>query len=201
MRRIDALRAIRDVISDDLVVCNQGGNSQDWHHLRPTNNFYLQHAMGLTTAIALGLALAQPEQQVWAFEGDGGLLMNLGMLGVIAKAMPRNLRVIVFDNESHECGGPYPTLTQDTVDLAAVARASGWAAATTVDDEDTLVAEVKRLAGDPSLCLVVAKVDVGTDGDPMTIDAVEGKLLFVRDVERKLGIEIIHAPEHYSAMF
>jgi hypothetical protein len=35
----------------------------------------------------------------------------------------------------------------------------------------------------------------------MTIDAVEGKFRFVRDVERKLGIEIIHAPEHYSTTF
>lgn len=42
------------------------------------------------------------------------------------------------------------------------------------------------------LCLVVAKVEAGTDGDPMTIDAVEAKHLFVRDVERKLGITVIH---------
>lgn len=46
------LRAIIGDIGDDLVICNQGGNSLDWHHLRPANNFYTQHSMGLTTALA-----------------------------------------------------------------------------------------------------------------------------------------------------
>lgn len=195
------MRHIVGVVGDDLVVCNQGGNSQDWHELRPRNAFYLQHAMGLTTAIALGLAIAQPDQRVWAFEGDGGMLMNLGLLAVIGKARPRNLRVVIFDNENHECGGPYPSFTADTVDLAAVARACGIDASATVSGEEAFAAVVEQLAAAPSLGFVVAKVELGTDGAPMTIDAVEAKFLFVRDVEQKLGIEIIHPPEHYSTTF
>jgi thiamine pyrophosphate-dependent acetolactate synthase large subunit-like protein len=201
MRRIDLMGRIAGVVGDDLVICNQGGNSQDWHEVRPANNFYLQHAMGGTTAIALGLAMARPDQRVWAFEGDGGMLMNLGLLGVMAHAGPRNLKVVVFDNENHECGGPYPTLTADTVDLAAVALACGWRDAVLETDEDGFVATVERLAASDDLGLVVVKVALGTDGAPMTIEAVEGKLRFVRDVERKLGIEIIHPPEHYSTTF
>jgi thiamine pyrophosphate-dependent acetolactate synthase large subunit-like protein len=195
------MRALLDVVGEDLVVCNQGGNSQDWHELRPRNNFYLQHAMGLTTAIALGLALARPDERIWAYEGDGGMLMNLGLLGVIAKQRPANLNVLIFDNENHECGGPYATLTADTVDLAAVARACGFEWAETVEDEDALVAAVRESLTRPALSLVVAKVELGTDGAPMTIDAVEGKFRFVRDIERKLGIEIIHPPEYYSRTF
>ena len=201
MRRIAAMRALVDVVGDDLVVCNQGGNSQDWHELRPRNNFYLQHAMGLTTAIALGLALARSDERIWAYEGDGGMLMNLGLLGVIAKQRPPNLTVLVFDNANHECGGPYPTLTADTVDLAGVASACGFQSALTVEDENALVTAVKKSLAKPALGLVVAKVELGTDGAPMTIDAVEGKFRFVRDIERKLGIEIIHPPEYYSTTF
>lgn len=195
------MRAARDVIGDDLVVCNQGGNSQDWHELRPHNAFYLQHSMGLTTAVALGLALAQPEERIWAFEGDGGMLMNLAMLAVIAKARPTNLKVVIFDNENHECGGPYPTLSHDVSDLAATALANGWAGATTVREPDAFVSAVQDLAAAPDLQLVVAKVEVGTDGSPMTIDAVEAKHRFARDIEAKLGIELIHPPEHYSTTF
>jgi sulfopyruvate decarboxylase subunit beta len=201
VQRIESMRAVLDVVGDDLVICNQGGNGQDWHELRPHNAFYLQHSMGLTTAVALGLALARPEERIWAFEGDGGLLMNLGMLAVIAKARPRNLKVVVFDNENHECGGPYPTLTRDVTDLAATALSTGWSAAETVRDVDAFVSAVEELAASPELRLVVAKVAMGTAGSPMTVDAVEVKHRFVRDVERKLGLEIIHAPEHYSTTF
>lgn len=201
MRRIDLMQRIADVIGDDLVVCNQGGNSQDWHEVRPRNNFYLQHAMGGTTAVALGLAVARPDQRVWAFEGDGGMLMNLGLLGVMARSRPRNLKVIIFDNENHECGGPYPTLTVSTVDLAATALACGFPDARTETEEEGFVEAIGRLGSSDDLGLVVGKVEIGTDGAPMTIDAVEGKFRFVRDVERKLGIEIIHPPEHYSTTF
>ena len=201
MKRIDLLRKSIDDIGDDLVICNQGGNSQDWHELRPRNNFYLQHAMGLTTAIALGLALARPDQRVWALEGDGGMTMSLGLLGVIAKARPRNLRVVIFDNENHECGGPYPTLTAGTVDLRATAEACGWHDTRLVTEPAAFKDGIGHLAASDALGLLVAKVEVGTDGAPMTIDAVEGKFRFVRDVESKLGIEIIHPPEHYSTTF
>jgi len=201
MRRIAAMKAIRDAVGEDLVVCNQGGNSQDWHELRPRNNFYLQHAMGLTTAIALGLALSTPRERIWAFEGDGGILMNLGLFGVIAKARPANLKLVIFDNENHECGGPYPTLTRDTVDLAAVAVACGVRSAEVASDVDKFARAVDELASKDEPALVVAKVELGTDGAPMTIDAVEAKHRFVRDVERKLGIEIIHPPEFYSTSF
>jgi thiamine pyrophosphate-dependent acetolactate synthase large subunit-like protein len=129
------------------------------------------------------------------------MLMNLGLLAVLANARPANLKVIIFDNENHECGGPYPTMTASTVDLAATARACGWADARLETAEDGFVDAVGALADSGDLGLVVVKVDVGTDGAPMTIDAVEGKFRFVRDVERKLGIEIIHAPEHYSTTF
>lgn len=32
--------------------------------------------------------------------------MSLGMFGLIGRARPRNLKVVIFDNEDHECGGP-----------------------------------------------------------------------------------------------
>jgi thiamine pyrophosphate-dependent acetolactate synthase large subunit-like protein len=195
------MRNVLDVIGDDLVVCNQGGNSQDWHELRPHNNFYLQHAMGLTTAIALGLALAQPTERVWSFEGDGGILMNLGLLGVVAKSAPPNLRVVIFDNGNHECGGPYPTLTVDTVDLDAVGRACGLNPEPHASNEDAFRLAIEAMAGRAATGLVVAAIELGTDGSPMTIDAVEGKFRFVRDVERKLGLELIHPPEYYSTTF
>jgi hypothetical protein len=48
--------------------------------------------------------------------------------------------------------------------------------------------------------MLVAKVESGTDGAGISIDGVEGKLLFVRDIERKTGREVIHPPAHYSTL-
>ena len=202
VKRIDALRAIADCLADELVVCNQGGNGQDWHQLRPANNFYMQHSMGLTTALALGLAMAQPDERIWAFEGDGGMLMSLGMLGVIARARPRNLKVLLFDNENHECGGPYPTLTRDTVDLAAVALACGWDSAEVVRDTSGTRA---RSEADARRRRAAARSRQGRDRNGRRPDddrCRRGQApLRARHRTQARRSPSIRAPEHYSTTF
>jgi sulfopyruvate decarboxylase subunit beta len=195
MRRSDALAAVRATLGEDLVIASLGGNGRDWMALRERNTFCVHHAMGLPISVAVGVAVAQPRETVWAFEADGGLLMNLGFLGVVGKLQPPNLRVLVFDNETYLSGGKLPTLTADTVDLAAVASACGWRHASTVRDVDAFAAAVDEAAGRREPSLVVAKVDTSVVGPPSSAEYVETKLRFVRDVERKLGIEILRPAE------
>jgi thiamine pyrophosphate-dependent acetolactate synthase large subunit-like protein len=196
MRRADALAACRHVIDEDLVVTSLGGNARDWLALRAHNSFCVHHAMGLATAVGLGLAVAAPKEPVWTFEADGGLLMNLGVLGVVAKLRPANLRLIVFDNETYLSGGGFDTLTRDTVDLAAVAAACGWRHAATVRDVDAFAAAAAAAAARPEPSLILAKVDTSIVGPPSTLEYVETKQRFVRDVERKLGVTILRPAEH-----
>src|SRR5690242_940417 len=47
-------------------------------------NFYMLGSMGLAVPIALGVALAQPQRRVFALEGDGSILMQLGSLATVA---------------------------------------------------------------------------------------------------------------------
>jgi thiamine pyrophosphate-dependent acetolactate synthase large subunit-like protein len=195
MRRSDALAAVRETIGEDLVIASLGGNGRDWLALRERNSFCVHHAMGLPISVALGVAVARPDDTVWAIEADGGLLMNLGFLGVVGKLQPPNLRVLVFDNETYLSGGGLPTLTHDAVDLAAVASACGWRHSRTVRDVGAFAAAVTDAAARREPSFVLAKVDTSVAGPPSSAEYVETKLRFVRDVERKLGIEILRPAE------
>ena len=104
-----------------------------WAAGQRPHNFYMLGSMGLAAPIALGVALAQPGRRVFALEGDGSLLMQLGALGTIAHCRPKNLAVIVWDNASYQITGGQPTLTAGPVDLVGVAQGAGlqrsaWAA-------------------------------------------------------------------------
>ena len=81
--------------------------------------------MGQAAPFALGLAMAQPERRVVLFTGDGELLMSLGVLATIATRAPRNLALVVLDNESYVETGGQPTATAGPTDLAAIARGAG----------------------------------------------------------------------------
>jgi thiamine pyrophosphate-dependent acetolactate synthase large subunit-like protein len=112
---------------DAAVVSNLGTAS---YHLaalgdRP-RNFHLTGAMGVTTPLGLGLALAVDEQ-VTVLEGDGSLLMSLGTLGTVARMDPPNLVVVVMDNGAFQTTGGQPTLSS-VVDLAGVSRECGLSA-------------------------------------------------------------------------
>jgi thiamine pyrophosphate-dependent acetolactate synthase large subunit-like protein len=87
--------------------------------------------------IALGVALAQPKRHVFALEGDGSLLMQMGCLATIATLAPKNLTMILMDNGVYQITGAQPTPGAAVADLVAIATASGlsnsgWAA----DEED-----------------------------------------------------------------
>jgi len=83
-------------------------------------------AMGGATMIGLGLALAQPKKKVLVVTGDGEMLMGLDSLATIAVQKPRNLYIVVLDNEHYGETGMQETHTGHGVDLAGMAKAAGF---------------------------------------------------------------------------
>ncbi len=102
--------------------------------------FPLWGGMGGATAIGLGLALAQPDRHVLVLTGDGELLMGLGSLACVGVQRPRNLAVVVLDNEHYGETGMQPSHTAFGVDLAAAARACGFAASSMITTMDQVAA-------------------------------------------------------------
>lgn len=106
--------------------------------------FPLWGGMGGAASIGLGLALAQPKRPVLVLTGDGEMLMGLGSLAAIGVQRPRNLSVVVLDNEHYGETGMQPSHTRFGVDLAGVAKSCGFASASKV----TTLAGVARLRGE-----------------------------------------------------
>lgn len=113
-------------------------------------NFYVWGGMGGAAMIGLGLALAQPARRVVVVTGDGEMLMGLGALATIAVQRPRNLAVVVIDNELYGETGMQYTHTHFGVNLAGMAAAAGFESARTVytqSDLDTLCASLYQAPG------------------------------------------------------
>ena len=99
MTRFEAIALVSRGLTDEPVVASLGHPAYDLFASGDRAlNFYTWGSMGLTSSLALGLALARPDRRVVALDGDGSLLMNLGTLATIATAAPPNLVVLVLDN-------------------------------------------------------------------------------------------------------
>jgi thiamine pyrophosphate-dependent acetolactate synthase large subunit-like protein len=148
-------------------------------------NFPLWGGMGGAAAIGLGLALAQPERRVLVLTGDGELLMGMGSLATIGAQRPRNLAVVVLDNERYGETGMQASHTAFGVDLAAAAKACGFVSATmvtTIEQVRRLRAQLRRTDGP-----MFAQVKVAPDKLPLVLPPRDGAHLKDRFREALLG--------------
>lgn len=127
MQRLALTRALVALLThEEAVVGGIGNTNFDLFAAghRP-QNFYMLGSMGLAVPLAFGGAVAQPNRQFFALEGDGSLLMNLGCLATVASVAPRNLAIIVWDNGAYQITGQQRAATGDATDIVGVARAAG----------------------------------------------------------------------------
>src|SRR4026207_2194331 len=192
MKRYDCLKAIAPHFAEELVVTNLGAVRHEWQALRPhAGNYHLQN-LGLTSSMALGLALALPHRKVVAFDGDGSLLLNLGSLATIANQHPKNLIHIVFDNECYESSRGAPTATAGQADLGAVARGCGFADVGTTRTLAEFADAFTRALNANDLHFILAKVEPGAGDVPAAaLDSQENKYLFVRYIEKSENLKIL----------
>ena len=184
MRRGECAALIRARLGpDDLVVCGLGSTARAWKEQRaPQITYQASDPMGLGPALALGLALAQPERQVVLLEGDGDLSMNLGSLMTVAGANPTNLRIVLFQNSRYETGGGQALPAADRVEFATIGRGAGlpWTAeARTVDDAARLLDECFARPG-PGLLVAHVEPEASPYPPPGRWSQVEERAVFMR---------------------
>jgi thiamine pyrophosphate-dependent acetolactate synthase large subunit-like protein len=138
--------------------------------------------MGMGPALALGLALAQPERQVVLLEGDGDLSMNLGSLLTITGANPSNLRIVLFQNSRYETGGGQALPAADRVDFATIARGAGlpWTAVAHTAEEAVGLMDALFARPGPGLLVAHVEPEASPYPPPGRWSQVEERAVFMR---------------------
>ncbi len=193
--RADYYQVLADTLPRHaLVVTSLGNASYLWAVMHHTpQNFYFEDAMGLALPLALGLAVAQPDRPVFVVEGDGALLMHMGSLVTVGAVAPANLTVLLIQNGVHAASGGQ-ALTSATLDLAALARATGISAAENVATPEAFASTMGK-AGTmrgPHFLVLSTRPDPEVVRPPIAFDPVLTKHRFM---------EGISAPRYVPTMF
>jgi thiamine pyrophosphate-dependent acetolactate synthase large subunit-like protein len=195
------MKALAARLKDELVILSLGASVDEWYnaapHMRSASLF--QQQLGCVTPEAFGLAVGLPHRRIVSLDTDGGMMFNLGILATLGNEQPKNLFVVVWDNECYQSiGGPPTHTASGRVDLAAIARGAGVEQAFTVHTVEEFDAHcAKGLASDVPY-VVVAKVagTVQPDIKRKHSDGREDKYIFVRHVEATENIVIMGPSEH-----
>jgi sulfopyruvate decarboxylase subunit beta len=201
MKRFDCMKALAARLKDELVILSLGASVDEWYnaapHMRSASLF--QQQLGCVTAQAFGLACGLPHRRIVSLDTDGGMMFNLGILATLGNEQPKNLFVVVWDNECYQSiGGPPTHTASGRVDLAAIARGAGIEQAfivRTVEEFDDHCA--KGLASEvPYVVVAKAAGTVQPDIKRKHSDGREDKYIFVRHVEATENIVIMGPSEH-----
>lgn len=160
LRRREVAKRISEVGGNKLLVVT-GLGSTNWDFTAAGDRdliFPMWGAMGGAVPVGLGLALAQPKNQVLVATGDGEMLMGLGSLATVAVQTPTNLTIVVFDNEHYGETGMQLSATADEADIAAVANGCGIKTAVTINNDNELKKALPELFEIPGPSLWVIKV-------------------------------------------
>jgi sulfopyruvate decarboxylase subunit beta len=196
-QRQEILKELKSSLKEtDLVVAALAGTTADSYQIidRP-GNLYLV-GMGMVSQVAFGLATALPNCRVFALDTDGSMLLAPSILPVIGSYKPKNLYMIVFDNEQlfGSRGGP-KSQTATGTDIAAIAKASAIENVRTLRNQDSLGAELARFLSVSGPSVLVAKIQALGRGAGPKMDGQENKYKLIRHIEKIANIEILGAPK------
>ncbi|SEL21676.1 thiamine pyrophosphate-dependent enzyme [Pacificibacter marinus] len=201
MKRFDCMTKLAARLENELVILSLGASVDEWYnaapHMRKASLF--QQQLGCVTPQAFGLAVGLPDRQIVSLDTDGGMLFNLGILPTLGNESPKNLFVVVWDNEQYQSiGGPKTHTASGTVDLAAMAQGAGIKnayIARTVEEFDAHC-EAGLAANEPYVVIAKVSGTVQPEIKRKHSDGREDKYIFVRHVEATEGITIMGPSEH-----
>ena len=179
LNRRDVVKRILNKRANCLVVSGLGSPTYDVHAAGDNDkNFYMWGGMGGAAMVGLGLAIAQPEKIIIVITGDGEQLMGIGSLATISVKKPKNLIVVVLDNEHFGETGMQQSHTFYNVDLVGVAAAVGCPNALLIRDENDVInlLEVIRTLS----CFTFAVIKVSKNTEPRSLPLVDGSEIKVR---------------------
>lgn len=158
---------------DALVISGLGSPSYDVFAAGDRDrNFYLWGAMGGSTSMGLGLALAQPSKSVVVITGDGEQLMGIGSLATIAVKQPANLTIVVLDNGHFGETGMQRSHSSLGTSLVGVAKGFGIADSFVVQQLDGFNDVARRVNARKGLAL--AQVLIKPDEPPRALPPRDG---------------------------
>jgi len=189
--RRDALREIvaRSPVATTVLLASTGFCGRELYAVddRP-NHLYMVGSMGCVVPLALGLALARPDRQVIALDGDGAALMRMGAFATVGAYGPPNLLHLLLDNGVHESTGGQSTVSP-VVSFADVAAACGYASSIETDDLAQIAAWLAAPALEgPRFARLLTRTGVSDDLPRPAVTPVQVKARLMRHLGHATGV-------------
>ncbi len=157
-KRWEAIEIIKESLNDFIFLSTTGFISRESFSIKDTPDFYMVGSMGLISAIGCSVALMQNRRRIAVLDGDGAILMHLGLIPFIGSCKPKNLFHFILDNEAYASTQNQPTVSP-FIEFDKMALSAGYAKAYKVcsgEELKNLLFDIKNSEGPILIWIKVA---------------------------------------------
>jgi phosphonopyruvate decarboxylase len=183
LSREEAINVVLDSIPENsIVVASTGRATRELYELRNIrkesheNDFLNVGAMGHTSSIGLGIAMAT-KRKVVCLEGDSSAIMHLGSFTTTGLLKPDNFLHIVLNNGVHESVGGQKSAGFN-VNLTEIAKHCGYVtiekSVKTIEEINTTIKTLNDSDG-PAFMEIIIRKGIRKDMPPLRFDLLNSK--------------------------
>jgi phosphonopyruvate decarboxylase len=183
LSREEAINVVLDSIPENsIVVASTGRATRELYELRNIrkesheNDFLNVGAMGHTSSIGLGIAMAT-KRKVVCLEGDSSAIMHLGSFTTTGLLKPDNFLHIVLNNGVHESVGGQKSAGFN-VNLTDIAKHCGYVtiekSVKTIEEINTAFKTFNDSDG-PAFMEIIIRKGIRKDMPPLRFDLINSK--------------------------
>lgn len=183
LSREEAINVVLDSIPENsIVVASTGRATRELYELRNIrkesheNDFLNVGAMGHTSSIGLGIAMAT-KRKVVCLEGDSSAIMHLGSFTTTGLLKPDNFLHIVLNNGVHESVGGQKSAGFN-VNLTEIAKHCGYVtiekSVKTIEEINTAIKTLNDSDG-PAFMEIIIRKGIRKDMPPLRFDLINSK--------------------------
>jgi len=182
-------QAIEGIVANlgetDAIVSTTGKISRELYEYRNRarqghqREFLTVGSMGHASQIAMGIALAKPDRQVFCLDGDGAMLMHMGSAAIVGAAGVANFKHVILNNGAHDSVGGMATVGL-RVSFTEIVKACGYTEAWRVERREDLAGKVEQLrtVRGPAMLEVMVRKGARADLGRPTTTPIENKTAF-----------------------
>lgn len=187
LKREDAIKIILENIEKNAaIVSTTGMASRELFELREyfkdthEKDFLTVGSMGHASQIALGLAIAKPDKNIYCLDGDGAFIMHMGGTAIIGQVSPKNYIHIIINNGAHDSVGGQPTVGLD-IAIPDIAESCGYKNVLSAKTKEEIIYKINELKSLDGPSLLEIKVNKGARKDlgRPTTTPIENKQAFM----------------------
>ena len=187
LTREDAIKLVVDeLLPQDIIISTTGKTSRELCEYREqrgeghSRDFLTVGSMGHASQIALGIALAKSQRQVFCLDGDGAVIMHMGALAIIGSQKAENFKHIIINNGSHDSVGGQPT-AGSLISFTDIAKACGYKICLKAETEVEVKSKIAvlKIAKGPALLEIKTKKGARADLGRPKASPKENKVNFM----------------------